>query len=168
MAQIHRHVQSRQGAAAIAELLEHRRLLSLTVDLRLANGNTSIDVSTVGQVVNLQIWAEVTDAQNEPTLDGLIDLDASFLSTAAAPGAVAGNLASRVSSDFKGDGYQNGASQDLNGDGNLDVGGTNPNSLNGYFLRGTSTPPTTTPPPSMTPAATASSLATPSSFSLER
>ncbi len=128
-----KHTSHRRITGAVVEALEERQLMTLTIDIRLASGAKSIDVTTVNQVVNLQIWAEVTDSQDAPATDGLISTDASFISTNVGTGPVAGNLAARVEGNWDASGAEDGTSQDLNGDGNLDVGGTDPNSLTGYF-----------------------------------
>ena len=43
----------------LIETLENRQLLSLTIDLRLPGGGKTANVGTVGQVVNVEIWATV-------------------------------------------------------------------------------------------------------------
>jgi len=118
---------------AIAEGLEERQMLTLTVDVRAADGSKSIELSNIGQVVNLQVWAEITDPQNQPTEDGLQDLAGSFLGTNVGPGPVAGNLAATLVSPFNYIASQNGTVQDLNGDGNLDVGSNNNSSVTNFF-----------------------------------
>jgi uncharacterized repeat protein (TIGR03803 family) len=127
---------------AIAELLEERQLLTLTIDVRAADGSKSIQLSSIGQVVNLQVWAEITDPQNQPTEDGLQEVDGSFLSTNVGPGPVAGNLAATLVSPFNALSSQNGTSQDLNADGNLDVGSNNNASVVNFFFARSQLPET--------------------------
>ena len=83
----------------------------------------------MGQVVNLQAWAVITDPQNLPSEDSIHDVVGSFLGTGVGPGPVAGDLAAAVTADFSASGSQNGTPQDLNGDGNIDVGSNVPNSV---------------------------------------
>ena len=67
-------------------------MLTLTVDVRAADGSKSLQLTNIGQVVNLQVWAEITDPQNQPTQDGVQDIGGSFLSTNVGPGPVAGRV----------------------------------------------------------------------------
>src|SRR5688572_22987312 len=65
------HHKLHSAAALVIETLETRRLLSLTVDLRLPGGGKAIEVDTVGQEVNLEIWATVDGANASTTDEGL-------------------------------------------------------------------------------------------------
>ncbi len=116
------------------ESLENRRLMSLTVEVRNADGSASADVSTVGQVLTLDVLAIVSSSNNDPTQDGFQDLTGSFIATAGGGASVAGNLAATNLSPFHANGAQPGTSQDLNGDGNLDVGSNDPVDTTGYFI----------------------------------
>jgi Bacterial Ig domain len=132
-----RAYRSLQSASrAMIESLEERQMLTLTVDVTGAGGpgNSSAQVSFVGQVLNLQIWAVITDPQNLPSEDGVQDVDGSILGTNVGPGPVAGNLAAAILSPFDSNGSQNGTSQDLNGDGNLDVGSNNGAVIDNFFF----------------------------------
>jgi hypothetical protein len=120
--------------SAMIEALEERQLLTLTIDVRSPSGGKSAQVTSIGQVVNLQVWADITDPQTLPSEDGLQDVDGSFLSTNIGSGPVAGNLAATLVSPFNSAGSQNGTSQDLNGDGNLDVGSNNNSTVLNFFL----------------------------------
>lgn len=134
----HRARRSLQRAgSAIIESLEERQLLTLTIQVTGSggpSGSNSLQVTNVGQVVSLQVWAEITDPQTLPTEDGVEDIVGSFLSTGVGPGPVAGNLASEVMSPFDANGSQNGTSVDLNGDGNLDVGSNDNDNADGFFF----------------------------------
>ena len=116
------------------EPLENRQMLSLTVDVRATDGSKIVDVSSVGQVVTLGIWATVTGKNGNPTQDTLQDVFGSFLSSETGPASIDGNLAAVNLPVFTANGSQPGDIQDLNGDGNLDVGSNSVNTpRNEYF-----------------------------------
>lgn len=131
-----------RAARAVAwfEPLEERRLLSLTVDVRAAGGGKSAVVTTVGAVLNLQVWATITGQNNDATQDALQDVDGSFIATGTTAQAVGGNLAAANVAQFSANGAQPGTSQDLNGDGNKDVGGTDPTQTAGFFIARSGSP----------------------------
>jgi hypothetical protein len=104
------------------ETLEGRRLLSVTVDLRLPGGGKSANVTGVGQVINLEIWANVRGA-NASTADEALQIAVgSLLSSNGNGGAANGTLTTKLVSPFNGFGSQLGVKRDLDGDGDLDVG----------------------------------------------
>ena len=117
------------------EPLEGRRLLSLVVSLETPAGATSA-VVTAGEVLTLDVIATVTSPDGATTDDKLQDVAGSFLSTAVGTSAVAGNLSASTAAPFDALGSADGTIQDLNSDGNLDVGSsdTTSSSLGGYFL----------------------------------
>jgi uncharacterized protein (DUF2141 family) len=117
--------------ACCFETLESRQLLSCTVDIHMAGGAKSA-VVTAGEVLNLQVWATITGTESGSD-QGLQDTVGSFIGTGTASGSVLGNLAASVLYPFNATASQNGTSQDLNGDGGDDVGGTDPSSTDGYF-----------------------------------
>ena len=121
--QISRQSMQRQhrATACVVEGLEERQMLSLVIDLRAADGTKAANVTTVGQVVNLQLWAVVTGTDNPGNQDGFQEVIGSIISTHTASGSVHGNLAATVVDPFDDTASQNGAIQDLNGDGDLDV-----------------------------------------------
>jgi hypothetical protein len=119
---------------AIYEPLEQRQLMSLTVALREADGSSSATVSAVGQVLNLDLVATITSANGVTSEDALQDVDGNLISSAGTSHSVAGNLAATNVSPFTAPGSAPGAQQDLNGDGNLDVGGDNPDNSTGEFF----------------------------------
>jgi hypothetical protein len=109
------------GSAAVHRL-EDRRLMSLTVSLQTPTGATSA-VVTAGEVLTLDVIATVAAPDGTTTDDGLQDVEGSFLSAAVGTSAVAGNLAvTGLTSPFNALGSVTGSAQDLNGDGNVDVG----------------------------------------------
>ncbi len=129
---------------AVCETLEERQLMSLTMEIRAADGSSSAAVSSVGQVINLDIVAVITAgvvgandnniSTSDPRTFGIQNVTGSVLATSPYSHAVAGGLAATVDPNFKGIAFQNGTRQDLNGDGNIDVGSNNPNSVAGYFF----------------------------------
>jgi len=107
--------------------LESRQHLSLTIDLRLPDGTTTAEVSSVGQKITMQVWAVVKGKDATGSNDGLLDAAGSFLSSAvSAGGAPAGNLSAKPVAPFNAAFSENGLVQDLNGDGNLDIGPLDP------------------------------------------
>jgi protocatechuate 3,4-dioxygenase beta subunit len=118
------------------ELLEDRKMLSLTIALRVGgiDGASSATVTSVGQVVRMEVVAIVTGNETGAT-DGFQELDGSFLSTETSPTkSVTGNLSSSVLPDYTANGAQEGNQVDLNGDGNLDVGSNNGGDAAGFFI----------------------------------
>ena len=59
-----RSADRREVRAGWMEQLEERRLMSATVDIRLAGGGQSATVTNVGQVINFEIWVNVTGANS--------------------------------------------------------------------------------------------------------
>jgi hypothetical protein len=107
--------------------------MSLTIEIRSAGGGTSTTVSSVGQVVNLEILAVVTDPNNEPQDDGVQDVTGSILSSAVDGHAVAGSLAAANLAPFAAFGSYPGAQQPLTSDGNIDVGSNSAVYSTDYF-----------------------------------
>ncbi len=108
----------------LIESLEERQLLSMTVDIRLAGGGTTAEVTSVGQVINMQVWATVTGTNSTGTDDGVQDVNGSFVSPNTSWGSALGTLQATSISPFNASGSNSGASQDLDGDGDLNVGTT--------------------------------------------
>ena len=81
---------SERASACRMERLEDRQLLSATIDLRTTSGGKSVTITSVGQVVNLDVWAVVTGADGTATNDAFQWAHGSFLSSDAGGGAVAG------------------------------------------------------------------------------
>ena len=112
--------------------------MSLTVSLQTAGGGDSAVATAVGQQIQLNVVATVQAPDGSTTYDHLQDVTGSFLSTAIGSSAVAGNLSTvSLTSEFTTSVSVTGDVTDLNGDGNLDTGGSNtdPNnsSPDGYF-----------------------------------
>jgi hypothetical protein len=124
----------RRSMKTICEALEERRLMSLTIEVRNTDGSASTTVTQVGQVINLEVLAVISSANNEPTEDGLEDFSGSFISTENGDHSIDGNLAVTENlAPFKANGTSPGVIQDLNGDGNLDVGSNSALNTEDYF-----------------------------------
>ena len=125
---------ARSIAPCAIEGLEERQLMSLVIDLRVADGTKAANVTSAGQVVNLQLWAVVTGVNNPGTQDGFQEVIGSIISSETAPGSVHGNLTATVVSPFNDTAAQDGTAQDLNADGNLDVGSNDTTTSDNYFF----------------------------------
>ncbi len=121
--------------------------MSLTIELREPNGSASAVVSAVGQQITLDVIGvvapgvagsnDVNVSASDPRTFGIGSITGSFVSSAATSNstAVAGNLAAKVAQPFSGPGSEPGKLQDLNGDGNIDVGSNlNSTTTNDYWL----------------------------------
>lgn len=131
----HRAPSKSSTTHCLIEPLENRQLLSLTIDIQLADGATTAMVSA-GQTLHLQVWAVVSGTVSPATDDDFQEVWGSFIGTKTATGSVAGNLSAHLISPFNAIASQAGKSQDLNGDGSLDVGSTAPDtaSSDDYFF----------------------------------
>jgi hypothetical protein len=117
------------------ETLENRQLLSLVVDLRVPGGAKAATVSSVGQVIKLEAWATVKGSNTVGTDEGLQDVWGSFISKNVTGGAANGTLKATRTAPFNGTTSMDGMQKDLDGDGDLDVGGTSaPDENSGFFL----------------------------------
>lgn len=112
-------------------ILSTGALATLTYDLRLVGGGKAADVQTVGQVVNLELYAVVTGAAGNGALEGFQNGFVSILSSFS--GNVSGSISGTVAAPFAAPSSQNGKSQDLDGDGDADLGSTSTAS-NGDFM----------------------------------
>jgi hypothetical protein len=113
--------------------LENRQLLSLVIDLRLPGGGKSATVNSVGQHIDLEIWATVTGSNASGSDEGMQTAIGSLLSTNVGAGAANGNLSGSPESPFNSFGSQEGVQRDLDGDGDLDVGSNDPDAGSDYF-----------------------------------
>jgi hypothetical protein len=115
------------------EPLENRQLLSCVIDIRGVGGVKSATAASVGQVIPLQIWAVITGNDASGANDGIDSVTGSFLSTMTSDASVQGNLAAAPLAPFQANGTQFGRQQDLNGDGNIDVGSNDGSKITGFF-----------------------------------
>src|SRR5262249_9730183 len=122
------------AVAPVIESLENRQLLSLTVDLRIPGGGKTANVSSVGQVVNLEIWATAKGSDTNGANEALQTVVGSLLSTNVNGGAANGTLKITLNSPFNGSASQVGKQQDLDGDGDLDVGSNANDDATNFFV----------------------------------
>ena len=115
-------VPHRPGRHALVEPLEQRQLMHAVVDLRVAGGGNTATITSVGQVINLDIIVTVTGHDADLSNDGFQTVHGSLLSTNITGGSVQGTLAATVASPFNGAGNQDGTPPDLDADGDLDIG----------------------------------------------
>jgi hypothetical protein len=127
-----RNVRQRSMVGAAIEPLENRQLLSCTINLAVMGGGKTATATSVGQVITLVAFADVSSTE-AGTTDGFQETTGSFLSAATASGAVAGNLSASLEPTFINNGSQAGTVQDLNADGNLDVGSNTNSDIAGFF-----------------------------------
>ena len=138
-----RTTQQIRRSRAVMEALEERQLMSLTVELRASDGSSSATVSN-GQVLTLDVLGVVTAGTagssdtalttGDPTSFGINDVTGSMVSTGIYSNDVAGNMTTTVLGPFQANGWQAGTAQDLNGDGNIDVGSNDSSQIEGYFF----------------------------------
>src|ERR1044072_2332705 len=104
----HRKTRSAASSKLVScvEQLENRQLLSATIDLTNTGGGKSVSVSSVGQVVNLDVWAVIDGADADASNDAYSLLMGSFSSSNG--GGVTGDLSATVDSKFTLEGASNG------------------------------------------------------------
>src|SRR5688572_15034407 len=100
-----------------ADALEDRRLLSATIDVRVAGGGKTAIVESVGDVVELEVWGIVTGSNETGIDDDLRIAVGSFLSSG---NGVKGTLSARRIAPFNAPQSSNGIQRDLDKDGDLD------------------------------------------------
>src|SRR5258706_12103936 len=105
------------------ERLEDRQLLSATIDLRTPSGGKTVNVTSVGQVVNLDVWAIVTGSDSTAVNDAFQWAHGSFLSTDVGGGAAGGGFLASGASPVYGGGGVNGTETGVGGGGGVGVGG---------------------------------------------
>ena len=138
-----------QKPAAPAELtpfslegLEDRKLLSLTIDLRVAGGGKEAEVSSLNDTVTINVFAVVEGSDNNLANDGMAAVHGSFLSANVAGGSTKGDLffdlvrpfTASASADSNHPTGETAFSIDLDGDGDKDVGSNNDNNVNGFVV----------------------------------
>jgi uncharacterized protein (DUF2141 family) len=135
---------SRARPAAV-EPLEDRQLLSLTIDLRVSGASNpkATTVSNVGQTLTIEEWATITGSTTATSSnDQVWDSYGSVISTKSKSTSIDGNLSAATVTQYAYN-QQDGKVQDLNGDGNLDVGSNSPSDVEDYvFVRSPNMPGT--------------------------
>jgi hypothetical protein len=107
----------------------------LEIDILAMNGSGGATVTSVGQVIPLQVWAVVSGEESIGNNSGLDMVTGSFISSMASAGSVHGDLSVySLSNAFDASGAQYGTQQDLTSDGNLDVGSNDGSNAAGYFI----------------------------------
>lgn len=120
-------------ARALVETLERRQLLAATVDLRPAGGgDDAVIVDTVGQTINFEVWVRV-EGNDGIDNEGLQIISGAFLSSNISGGAAAGTMSITRDPAFSSLGSSDGVQNDLDGDGDLDIGGLVEADANGFF-----------------------------------
>ena len=124
------------------ERLEERQLLTLLLDLRMADGSKTINVTSADQQIDLQLWATVTGANGESKDDGLNIVMGSLISRNVGTGSALANLTAEPLAPFTNSLATGGTPADLDGDGDLDLGSNNNANADGFFLARYSFAPT--------------------------
>ncbi len=120
------------GAAALMFVaLAQEANATLSYTLRLVGGATSKNSLSVNEVLNIELFAIVTGSDGSNTNDGFQDGYLSVLS--GTNNNVRGNLSGTLTTTFAASSSQNGTAQDLDSDGDKDLG-SNLNAFNGDFI----------------------------------
>jgi len=132
---------TRKGLLAFSTLcLLHRpegASAGLNYDLRVSGGGKTAMVNSVGQVITLDLFAQVTGATGNAAAEGFQEGFGSVLSSAG--GNISGSLSSSFVAPFDAIGAQAGKQQDLDADGDPDLGSNaTAHSSDFFFARSTS------------------------------
>ena len=119
----------------LVEPLEKRQLMHAVIDFRLAgqSGN-EVTVTSIGQEIDLEIWVTITGDNATGDDEALQSVNTSLLSTNIAGGAAQGTFTAANIAPFNGNLANTGASVDLDGDGDLDIGRNDNSSDVGFFF----------------------------------
>lgn len=98
----------------------------LMLDIRLAGGGKELTNASVGQNIGLEVWAVVDGAAGNAAPEGFWNAFFNVVSNKVGAGGFTSGDMSQVTNlpPFDANGSQRGKVQDLNADGDLDVGGT--------------------------------------------
>lgn len=116
------------------EALEERQLLTLLIQIRDTDGNSSLKVTSSTGQINLEVWATVTGSDSNTKNEGLSFLMGSFKSTNVGGGSALANLFAEPLAPFDATTSTGGTQVDLDGDGDLDVGSNDDTTAAGFFL----------------------------------
>jgi len=112
----------------------------LFADLRVAGqSDKNVTITHIGQVVPMDLYIRVTGENDDYTDDALWKFYSSFKSTNVNRGSVLGSMRVTATLPFCGMCYQDSRTggvynQDLDGDGDLDLGSADHGDANGWFL----------------------------------
>lgn len=121
----------------------------VAIDLRASSATGSavivnpqeVSGARVGDRITVDLVAHISDTDNDPSNDGFISGIGSIVSSGDPYFNALGTLRGSNVSPFDGAGSSRGLQVDLDGDGDLDVGGTDPNESAHYFAVRASTAP---------------------------
>ena len=113
----------------------------LRVDLRvtsvegpaIVHNSQSVLVMGMGARINMDIWAQIIGSNANSLDDGLISLSGSVVSDHVELGYLRGTISAELVSAFTAAGSSVGLQQDLDGDGDLDVGSNNDSDPANFF-----------------------------------
>lgn len=107
---------------------------AVTIDIRPTTGAKAIAINAAGAgTVTFDVWAVVTGA-NANDDEGFQLASGSFLSTNVSGGAARGSLTLSLAAPFNGTSSQAGGQQDLDADGDLDVGSNTDSAVTNFFF----------------------------------
>jgi hypothetical protein len=133
------------GATASAGLMVDVRATGATGGAVLVNNKlVNVANAAAGDTVTFDVFALVSGNNANPNDEGLVNVFGSYLSNG---GGLRGNSQATVNPNFRASGFSNGFMQDLDGDGDLDVGSNTNGSATNYFNARVNTAPTPAPGP---------------------
>lgn len=122
------------AVAAFGMMLASADAAFLTYDLRAPDGSKSVILAGTGSSVTLNLFAVLQNGNANAADDGFTNGGGSFKSTVGGVGLNLGSLSPVANvNGFNAVGATPGLAQDLDGDGDLDVGSTSPTSATDYF-----------------------------------
>jgi hypothetical protein len=138
-----------QSQAARANLTFDLRADSVSgTDVQL-NGSKSVTISSssAGGGIVFELWAIITGSNADPSDERINNFAVRAISSNSGAGAVRGNMANTppptmgIQNGYDQPGFSNGTLMDLDGDGDMDIGGVGPTAI-GYIVGRNTTPPT--------------------------
>src|SRR5688572_19900228 len=130
------HSRATRGFSIIAAALALHSSLAeakLILETRFVSRTGGTEVQA-GDVFQFDVFAVVTGRDNDLTNEALQSIHGRFISRDVAGGFLRGNLDAAPFAPYTDQASTGGASQDLDGDGDLDRGGSDPTNANGWFV----------------------------------
>ena len=130
------HSRATRGVSIIAAALALHSSVAeakLILETRFVSRTGSTDVQA-GDVFQFDFFAVVTGRDNDLTNEALQSIHGRFISKDVAGGFLRGDLSATPLAPYNDLPSTGGASQDLDGDGDLDRGGSDPTNANGWFV----------------------------------